>query len=382
MSMSSTIQALPNVGRDLDSINDLLFEKAMPLDEFERKHIASGGKAFRRILRIDNEKETQPEFMTVATKERRTSWWSSNNDDTSKSYYANSNNGDDTGDDTGDDAAATDDASAADDAAVDDGEEEYYSDAFEDDYFDRSNSYSFNSYSLKFATCQKVQRFSIDAVQRGEYSSMVTDDIVVLRLCPSRSCSTKAQYGCSSGYGEYALTASQYMTIIMKYEFAKKERFCSFCSDCGSSYNKYNSNTCYTYSNQCQNTCTNNNYYNNNDDDGSIDNYLKYTSCEKMQYNGNYYWVKPNCDTDGKVGMGIYYDNYCEQYAGDEIDVSNYLSSDFNSDLFSAAQAIDCIECSESVSSNGMINDKHCYCFIFDQSSHEMNYAFFYMIPK
>lgn len=344
---------------DVASINDLLLEKAIPLEEYEKNHMAAGGKPFRKQLR--SQEERHPEFMDVGTgarSGRKLGWWfsSNSNDDNNKSSQGNDNNVDDytddnNGDDNGDDYK-DDDKNAYYNVQQEE-EEEYYSDNFDDDYFSRKNLRSFQGYSLKFATCQTVQRFSAEAVQRGEYSSMVSDDIVVLRLCPSKSCSAYAQYGCSSGYGEYAMTASEYMTIIMKYNFAKEQRFCEFCDICNQGYGSskfYDADACYTYSNECS-------YYSNcgnNDDGGGAGSvylkYLDYMGCKKMQYNGNYYWVSPHCDTEGKISMGIYYDNYCDQYAGDEVDVSKYMGNNFNFNFFSKAQEVECLDCSESVS--------------------------------
>ena len=61
---------------------------------------------------------------------------------------------------------------------------------------DEDDMYSFSGYSLTFAKCQPVQYFSDEAVQMGSYSPMVTDDIVILRLCPQNSCSNSKEYGC------------------------------------------------------------------------------------------------------------------------------------------------------------------------------------------
>jgi hypothetical protein len=341
-------------------MNDLLLEKAIPLDEYEAKHIASGGEPFRHKLKLDEpSQEDQPEFMNMFTNVKRKlswSWWSETNDTSSSSkYYSSSSTNDDNSyynvDDGNDDNATNyeEDAYYAEEEA-DEGDDH------DDDYFNKDEMNSFQGYSLKYATCQKVQRFSVDAITRGEYSSMVSDDIVVLRLCPSKSCSAYAQYGCSSGYGEYALTASDYMTIVMKYQAAKTESFCKFCNSCAGYYDDntfatYNSNTCYTYSNECQSALSS---CGSGDDDGVANNiytqYLDYMNCEKVDYNDNgvYYWVAPYCDSSSKVSMGIYYDNYCEQYAGNEVNVAKYLNHD--TEVFAEAQEIECLDCSESVS--------------------------------
>lgn len=353
MSFVSRIAFASSFSRNQDtsaSINDLLLEKAIPLEVYEKRHIASGGKPFSHEIN-NNGKFDKGESITRV---ERTlfSWWSHNNNKNgynSKSfYYSHSDDG-------------------------------YYNEENADDFFNRNYAYSFDGYSLKFATCQKVQRFSVDAIKRGEYSSMVADDIVIMRLCPSTSCSSYAQYGCSSGYGEYALTASEYMAIIMKYNIAKMNRFQSFCKICqkGSGWHwSYNAKACYIYSNEC------NNYYNSNDDDDAngdgdsiYSKYLEYMDCPKMAYNGNYYYVKPSCDSDGKISMGIYYDSYCSQDAGDNVNVATYLGNDFDFDVFAKLQDIDCLDCSESVSlesfldnkyyvsSQEMINISHFYCY-------------------
>ena len=363
----------PQLDNDVDSatINELLLEKAIPLKEYEAKHVAAGGKPFLRTLGIDvgrgngSDEQEHPEFMNVPTKQKRWLWWWWGSDDDGKSISSSYNDNDDyNANSNGDDN----------DGAYYQQEEEeegrYYQNIPEDDYFNKKNMRSFQGYSLKFATCQKVQRFSVDAIQRGEYSSMVSDDIVVLRLCPTKTCSTYSQFGCSAGYGEYAMTASEYMTIIMTYQHAKHERFCAFCEDCGyygddASQSSYMANTCYAYSNECSNNAYscglndddnggNDAYGNNNDgeDDESVYlQYLDYMDCQKVNdNNGNYYYLSPYCDSNSKVSMGIYYDVYCEQYAGDDVDVTNYLGNNFNADFFSEAQEIDCLECGESVS--------------------------------
>lgn len=92
--------------------------------------------------------------------------------------------------------------------------------------------YSFSGYSLTFAKCQPVQYFSDDAVEMGSYSPMITQDIVVLRLCPSKSCSDSKEYGCYYNYAEYAIDLTDYMNIMLRYAAQKKEYMCEYCNDC------------------------------------------------------------------------------------------------------------------------------------------------------
>ena len=97
---------------------------------------------------------------------------------------------------------------------------------------DENDMYSFSGYSLTFAKCQPVQYFSDEAVQMGSYSPMVTDDIVILRLCPTNSCSNSKEYGCYYNYAEYAIELQDYMNIMLRYAAQKKEYMCEYCNDC------------------------------------------------------------------------------------------------------------------------------------------------------
>jgi len=292
-----------------DGLNHLLLEKSMPLEEYESQLIASGGKAFSHKLGLGSDESTRRRKLGNAN-------------------YA------------GDDAANYTSYSAGGD----------------DDYFQIDKAINFNGYALKYATCQKVQRYSVTAVQRGEYSSMVTDDVVILRLCPKRSCNANSQYGCTSGYGEYAMDVSEYMTIVMKYQANKEENFCSFCNSCAASsssassaYQSSNSDACYTYSTQCKNAL--NSCNNDGDDDSTSVDYdamQGYFGCQAQ----NDYYVSPHCDPrTGTIEMGIFYDKYCDEDAGDSVSVTNFLGDDFDTDAFASSQEdVSCLDCSTNVS--------------------------------
>lgn len=103
-----------------------------------------------------------------------------------------------------------------------------------EDYFDNNEEmFSFSGYSMKYAHCQPVQYFSEDAIQAGDHSPMITEDIVVLRLCPRSSCSSTQQYGCHYNFAEYALSLTDYLTIMLKYSVKKQQDLCDYCEMCG-----------------------------------------------------------------------------------------------------------------------------------------------------
>ena len=102
----------------------------------------------------------------------------------------------------------------------------------DDYYIDEDYLYSFSGWSLKYSKCQAIQRFSEDAVQSGEYSALVTDDVVILRLCPRRVCSSSSEYGCHYNYAEYAIGLGDYLKIMIKYTLDKRRNLCNFCAGC------------------------------------------------------------------------------------------------------------------------------------------------------
>ena len=266
------------------------------------------------------------------------------------------------------------------------------------DYYDINNATLklFDGYAFKFGKCQKIQRFSDKAVQKGLYSSVVTDDIVVFRLCPERRCSASVDYGCTAGYGEYAMDLTDYLRTMMYYQQDKMQNLCMFCTACqygnrrnmeededeeqenayqnynksGYQYNYYyngdgyaadddnsnsyfsSSDTCSTYSNICSqyaSSCNNGEYQ----DGADYLNYLDYFDCTKVEYQNVYYYIKPTCDTsnNNEIVMGVFYDPFCSQYAGNDITINKVAGISFSKDVFTHASEQDCIACDYNVSS-------------------------------
>lgn len=112
-----------------------------------------------------------------------------------------------------------------------------------DDYFMADEDlYSLSGFSMKYAKCQPIQQFSEDALLAGEYSPMVTQDVVILRLCPYKSCSSSRQYGCHYNYAEYAIGLNDYMRVMLRYRADKKERLCEWCAACNGDNANNNAN--------------------------------------------------------------------------------------------------------------------------------------------
>ncbi len=341
--------------------------------------------------------------------------------------------------------------------------QQYY--ATDDYYMDESTMYSMSGYSLKYAACQPVQKFSEDAVYAGEYTPMITDDIVILRLCPSSSCSSSRSFGCFYNYAEYAVAISDYVRIMLRHEMDKKQQLCNWCTTCSArrdlnegdaaegqnneeNVNQDNQNDAGqqdvdqnqggaeqeennqeannqdqevnneqgdvdqaeaanagddsvaddgvandTYSDQAVGDDGNNandannantiaydddgrygegdscygyksNCYENgvsvcavNNDDGSsylgTEDYLNYMGCTNV----NGYFLRPRCNGyDQTISMGIFYDQFCSQYAGDKVNM-NSLGLGISPNAFQGFYSKGtCVDCSESVRHATMID--------------------------
>ena len=251
----------------------------------------------------------------------------------------------------------------------------------EDDYYVNEYNYvNYTDYSLKYAKCQPVQRFSQSAVEAGEYSPMVVNDIVIMRLCPSSYCSDERAYGCSTDYIEYAIELTDYVRIMLRYEMDKKEQLCNWCEVCAGNQRRASQRYYYTYDedgNLVQNTeyvaddddayanldCTDYgtscfDQYDqtvcddddNNGDDGSyamsLEGYMNVIDC--TQVNGGYF-LRPRCDAYSEtLTMGVYHDKFCANFAGNEISVNSF-GLGINVTYFNEfGKNAGCQDCSES----------------------------------
>lgn len=328
-----------------------------------------------------------------------------------------------------------------------------------DDYFmDANNMYSFSGYSMKYAECQPVQKFSEDAISAGEYTPMVLDDIVILRLCPSSSCSSSDSYGCYNNFAEYAISVGDYIRVMLRYKMDQEEQLCEWCNECigrrrldgednnnqdqgqndgqqdggdqdqadqgnqdqdgnnnGQDQDQQDQGNDNQQQQQQQDNDENDGNQQNNDDEqqadegnddqqnddgnenqavgddywsnnyqgdygyyqgnGGCDDYETYcydesgyAVCDEDAGDDSYldaegylnymdcvnvdgYYIRPRCDGyDKSISMGVFYDPFCSQYAGDNINMNNLglgIETDFFEEFY---DDVECMECSQSVS--------------------------------
>ena len=261
-------------------------------------------------------------------------------------------------------------------ANANDNVEEYEN---EDDYYINENNWmNYTGYSFKYAKCQPVERFSQNAVEAGEYSPMVVNDIVILRLCPSQYCSNSRNYGCNTDYIEYAVELTDYIRIMLRYDMDKKDQLCNYCNACNGNrrasqkyYYTYDEDgnvvmeyvtdddyfsnlDCTDYDSYCldsygNSVCDGDNNDNGDDDSYSYmdtEDYLDIIDC--TQINGGYF-LRPRCDAYSEtLSMGIYHDKFCSHYAGNEISLDDFNLGVDQSYFNQFGKDAGCQDCSES----------------------------------
>lgn len=201
-------------------------------------------------------------------------------------------------------------------------------------------------------------------MKRGEYSSLVRDDLVIFRFCPQNRCSSTQDFGCSSGYGEYVASMYEYLSTMIQYKKTREQNFCEYCSTCENYQRRnlayytdeadvddadddrktttYSSFDCSSYSDKCDSytsVCTG----------GDTSDLSEYVKCSEVSYGNKAFWISPFCE-DGTIIMGIFYDPYCSQYAGNSVKISEVTGKSFSKSLFSQYYSSDCVSCASDVS--------------------------------
>ena len=266
----------------------------------------------------------------------------------------------------------------------------------DDFYAEYDGMYSFSGYSMKYVKCQPVQYFSEDAISAGEHSPMITQDIIILRLCPYKSCTASLQYGCYYNYADYAISMKDYLAVMLKYRAKRRDFVCAYCAACGVVYQgdaveeenqdgegrrrrldeavaeeeeqaaeeevaeeenvqedaeeqandggydcSIVDSYCYDYDNECGSG-------EDNPDEMDYDGYLNYLSCTEVKYNDHAYFVRPRCDgSKGSIKMDVFYDMYCVQYAGSDVSIKS-LGVGFREGIFTEFYNSTCIDCSKT----------------------------------
>ena len=242
-------------------------------------------------------------------------------------------------------------------------------------------SVNLTNYALKYIGCSNIHTFSDDLAQSGYGSDSVLalNQFVVVRLCPRDECSNYHKYGCNSDFGDYLIPMEDYLQIMKENYFEQYEQYCETCAACnGQSYGNGNYGY-YQYGNNNGRRLADDdgyNYddgYNNNDDNANAcdyydcDNYKRacknyytqekymeeYFQCGQFYLGNKVAYLGPHCMSDGKtIGIGIYRDQYCNEYNAPLTDISASTGMDLSDEYLKFYYPKSCISCLASVSRN------------------------------
>jgi len=171
--------------------------------------------------------------------------------------------------------------------------------------------------------------------------------------------------GCSSNYGEYMLELQDYLEIMSEYRKERFEAYCEYCEKCAykvyqkwiqwSKNQDYSNRKLYDITEEgwkrelkerelgnfnalaiCPeyNSCK---IYDDICDDDIEDELEQYFECTEVEsYNGLVAYIGPHCAQDGvTVTLGVYSDQYCNDYIGNSVNMRKFLGYDLEEDALS-----------------------------------------------
>jgi hypothetical protein len=258
-------------------------------------------------------------------------------------------------------------------------------------------------YALRYIGCQNVHQYSDDLAQDEDAENVLgMNRFVIVRLCPKDKCSNYHHYGCNAGYGDYLIPMEDYLATMAADYFLEYQEYCETCYYCTHKSDVQQTDDAALYNatddaagddanaNNGRRRLENDDYYykgadfyNNNGDDAAaaennnqnddcanyydvcddfrtacIDysqyatNMEAYFQCAAFQVGDNVGYLGPHCRSDGKtIGIGLYKDQYCNEYNSGMSDVGTMLGMDLSDEHLKAYYSERCISCLASVSS-------------------------------
>ena len=239
---------------------------------------------------------------------------------------------------------------------------------------------------------------------------------VIVRLCPKDECSNYNRYGCNAGFGDYLIPMEDYLRTMAEEYFAEYQNYCETCYYCvvqagqqgqqqqqqqgddaaqngddaqaagddgvagddavnGDDANArllatddayyyknadfYNNMDNNANANEVNDECAN--YYDACDDFRTAckdysqyaNNMEAYFECSEFKVGNEVGYLGPHCRSDGKtIGIGLYKDQYCNEYNSDITNLSSMTGMDLGDENLKAYYSQKCISCLASVSTH------------------------------
>jgi hypothetical protein len=280
-------------------------------------------------------------------------------------------------------------------------------------------------YSVKYTGCSAIETYSDDAAEESD-TVLRTKRFVVFRLCLTDSCNKYEASGCSSDYGEYVLEMGDYLETMNQYNEEKLENYCQYCEECAGAqdaaaeeeaaddqvdeegdaaaeeddagrkrrleeggqdeeqaaegdaqeeeaaaededaYATCNS-VCQDSANVCNVEQEGQEGEEGEEQQEEID-AADYFECVKIDAggdDGSSYYLGPHCSDDGfSIVIGLYSDEWCSTYVGNETSVYDATGIDLSGADMSVYYPQDCLSCLENVRhTQTLIFELFCFSF-------------------
>lgn len=238
--------------------------------------------------------------------------------------------------------------------------------------------FDITQYSIKYNGCSSVMTYSDELAEQEDVDTVFANKrFVIFRLCPTQYCNKYSVTGCSYDYGEYLVLLEDYLESFAQYTNEKLEDFCDYCRPCieadeeaaaadddGNGGRRLNDAQEEEEGEQCdEEICEDYSMCVEEepaDDDAAEEeeevNMEEFFDCVRVEYgdddgNDEEYFLGPHCGSDGyTVSIGVYSDEECNTYIGDDMSVEDVAGFSIDTDELSSYFPKECVSCLEYVS--------------------------------
>lgn len=272
-------------------------------------------------------------------------------------------------------------------------------DAYENNYNNYGgydDAFDLSQFSMKYHSCTSLASYTgDDGGGNGEDGTVFSNsNYAVFRACPSDSCSDNSWSGCRYNYAEFIIPLYEYMEAQENNLKSEMEYYCGYCEECAF-YEYYFGGDC-LYHDDCDG-------YEDVCEDGEEEDLEQFFQCQAVpmssiysnSYNWEQYkWWKNNNDGDEeeenqdkndyyeeylyiglhcagkKIQFGLFADEECSNYIGNQIDVANATGLDIDNDDLRDYYTPKCSTCSPNEDEYTRFNYKY-YGYQYEEGEAE-----------
>jgi len=211
-------------------------------------------------------------------------------------------------------------------------------------------------FSIKFLGCHHVAAWNQNENMNDGDVRISVNRHVRFRLCPSDTCSLSTNLGCTSGFGDYVVDMSTFLTAFIQNREEDLEKQCEeTLNNCDCDDNDDKDMCQYKcYVNAGMSACVDENPYYDENNQGDNKDLADYTYCTQMDFNnddGTDYFMGPYCADQGdQIHMGLFTDDTCTEFADNTQGSTTFYTHTGSSIPFRDSSIVDrdCYSCKDS----------------------------------